>query len=327
MKKIFLTISLILCAVLLSNTVKAQYKTELLMTDVPAGVYQLQVEHNIGLLLTEFNNAQHEGRELRLNNISLNDQARSTLTRLWDNAKFRCLETEIIEACLGCVDGYQVRNIPLNMYPYGSEPEYQEAVISFDASGRITNFHIAANNIVYANIIKSNIDLTDLRQRYIILDYVEQFRTSYNTKDINFLKQIFSEDALIITGKVIESVKMADLGVSKVKNISYSKQSKEQYIRNLTGLFSRNKRIKVIFDDIEIKLHPAKKGVYGVTLKQYFSSDSYSDVGYLFLLWDFRGESPKIHVRTWQPNKIGEDEELPESEIFTINDFDIADVL
>ena len=38
----------------------------------------------------------------------------------------------------------------------------------------------------------------------MILDFTERFRTAYNEHNINFLDAIFSDDALIITGKVIE---------------------------------------------------------------------------------------------------------------------------
>lgn len=79
-----------------------------------------------------------------------------------------------------------------------------------------------------------------------------------------------------------------------------------------------------MFDDIKVMRHPAKEGFYGVTLKQGYSSDSYSDVGYLFLLWDFtNAEAPQIHVRTWQPEMLSTTTKLPEEDVFTCDDFDI----
>ena len=58
--------------------------------------------------------------------------------------------------------------------------------------------------------------------------------------------------------------------------------------------------------------HPTKDGIYGVTLRQGYKSDSYADDGWLFLLWDFRDKSmPRIHVRTWQPAKsISSDDDV-----------------
>ena len=107
-------------------------------------------------------------------------------------------------------------------------------------------------------------------------------------------------------------------------NVTYVKSNKKQYLTRLASVFRANKHIRVIFDEIKVMKHPAKANYYGVTLKQGYSSDNYSDVGYLFLLWDFNNpEMPQIHVRTWQPDKIG-DEPLPEEEIFTCDDFDIV---
>ena len=67
-------------------------------------------------------------------------------------------------------------------------------------------------------------------------------------------------------------------------------------------MFANNQRLKVKFDDYRVVRHPAEPDYYGVTLKQDWHSDSYSDQGSVFLLWDFTDEDhPKIHVRTWEP--------------------------
>ena len=68
-------------------------------------------------------------------------------------------------------------------------------------------------------------------------------------------------------------------------------------------MFAINKTVDVRFSDFRIMRHPTKDGIYGVSLRQRYSSDRYSDDGWLFLLWDFRNPSmPLIHVRTWQPS-------------------------
>jgi hypothetical protein len=201
-----------------------------------------------------------------------------------------------------------------------NEDEYQEAVISFDKQGNVESFYLSISMNLYMNVIKSNLELTDLRRRQLILDYVEQFRTAYNQKDINFLNQVFSDDALIITGKVIQQKHAEGFSTPKIQ---YNKQSKEQYIKNLRGVFARNNYIKVTFDEIEVMRHPVNPNFYGVTLLQGWTSGKYHDDGYLFLLWDFTNENaPQIHVRTWQPDKVG-GKPLPKDEVFSLSDFDI----
>jgi hypothetical protein len=229
-----------------------------------------------------------------------------------------------VEHCISTGTGYQVRNIPLMMRPTGerefNEDEYQEAVISFDRQGNVESFYLCISMNLYMNVIKSNIELTDLRRRQMILDYVEQFRTSYNQKDINFLNQVFSEDALIITGRVITQKQPEGFITQKIR---YNKQNKQQYLNNLRRVFKTTKYIHVSFDDIEVMRHPTNPNFYGVTLHQGWTSNTYHDEGYIFLLWDFRNENaPEIHVRTWQPDRIGGNA-LARDEVFSLSDFDI----
>lgn len=284
-----------------------------------------KMENIVTRMLNEINAAQEAGRSLDFSAMgNIGTRVQQSMAMLWENSPFVCTDEEIIEHCLTTGSGYQVRNIPLMMKPTGErefgEDEYQEAVISFDKQGNVESFYLSISMNLYMNVIKSNLELTDLRRRQLILDYVEQFRTAYNQKDINFLNQVYSDDALIITGKVIMQ-KHAE-GFTSQK-IQYNKQSKEQYIRNLRGIFARNSYIKVTFDEIEVMRHPVNPNFYGVTLKQGWTAGRYHDDGYLFLLWDFTNEdAPQIHVRTWQPDKIN-GRSLPKDEVFSLSDFDI----
>ena len=284
-----------------------------------------KMESSVSRMLTEINAAQEAGRSLNFSAMgNIGSRVQQSMAMLWENSPFICTDGEIIEHCITTGNGYQVRNIPLLMKPTGerefNEDEYQEAVVSFDRQGNVESFYLSISMNLYMNVIKSNLELTDLRRRQLILDYVEQFRTAYNQKDINFLNQVFSDDALIITGKVIQQKHAEGFSTPKIQ---YNKQTKEQYIKNLRGVFARNSYIKVTFDEIEVMRHPVNPNFYGVTLLQGWTSGKYHDDGYLFLLWDFTNESaPQIHVRTWQPDKIG-GKPLPKDEVFSLSDFDI----
>ena len=283
-----------------------------------------KMENATERILNEVNAAQAGNRALNFYLMGVNQRVQSSMSMLWANTPFICTDEEIVEHCITTGNGYQIRNIPLLMKPTGerefNEDEYQEAVISFDKQGNVVSFYLCISMNLYMNVIKSNIELTDLRRRQMILDYVEQFRTAYNQKDINFLNQVFSEDALIITGNVITQKHPEGYMTQKIR---YNKQNKQQYINNLRRVFKITKYIKVAFDDIEVMRHPTNPDFYGVTLHQGWTTNSYHDEGYLFLLWDFRNEyAPEIHVRTWQPDKIG-GRELARDEIFSLSDFDI----
>ena len=278
----------------------------------------------LSVMLTEINEAQASGRDLDFHSMNVSSNVSRSMAMLWENTPFVCTDSEIVGTVLTTGTGFQVRNIPLMMKPTGdrafNEEEYQEAVVNFDKLGNVESFYLSISMNLYMNVVKSNLQLTDLRRRQLILDYVEQFRTAYNQKDIKLLEQVFSDDALIVTGRVIMQKHEEGFATPEVK---YNKQSKQQYLKNLRATFSRAKYIRVTFDDIEVMRHPTNPNFYGVTLHQGYTSSNYHDDGYLFLLWDFTDESkPQVHVRTWQPDKIG-DKPLPKDKVFSLSDFDI----
>ena len=284
-----------------------------------------KMERTMSAFLTEVNNAQSSKRALNFGGMGLSNNVQSSVSMLWENSPFECTDEEIIEHCIQTGSGYQVRNIPLIMRPTDSsfnEDEYQEAVFSFDRNGNMESFYLTLSMNLYMNIIKSNKSVTDLRRRQLILDYVEHFRTAYNQKDKEFLEAVFSDDALIITGKVIPQ-RVRD-NIQLPARVEYTRQTKRQYMTKLSQIFAANKHIKVTFDEIRVVMHPTKSEWYAVTLHQGWTSDRYHDDGWLFLLWDFSNEDhPTIHVRTWQPDKI-EGKKLPDEEIFSLDVFNIV---
>lgn len=176
------------------------------------------------------------------------------------------------------------------------------------AGKRITDTDIrkmAQGSPFYAEakkILQGRLTETDAAHRRQILNYCEHLRTAYTTKDIDFLRQVFSDDALIIVGNVVKASK--DAGhVAADSRVSYALHTKRDYLARLTKVFALNKQVDVKFSDFHIMRHPTKDGIYGVSLRQRYRSDRYADDGYLFLLWDFSNASmPLIHVRTWQPS-------------------------
>lgn len=323
MKRLLLALSFIICH--LSFCI-AQISFSI-SDGIDNAAIKSKIERNVTNILNEINAAQAADRSLNFASMGVNTRVQQSMAMLWENTPFMCTDDDIVEHCITTGTGYQVRNIPLMMKPTATrafnEEEYQEAVISFDRQGEVESFYLSISMNLYMNVVKSNLELTDLRRRQMILDYVEQFRTAYNQKDIKFLNQIYSDDALIITGKVIMQRRLENDRMVTSQKIQYNKQSKQQYITNLRRIFQNARYFKVTFDDIEVMRHPVNANFYGVTLHQGWTNNNYHDEGYLFLLWDFTDENaPQIHVRTWQPDKIG-GKPLPKDEVFTLDDFDI----
>ena len=284
-----------------------------------------KMECTMSQLLTEINAAQSANRSLNFGAIGVPQSVQVSMSMLWENTQFVCTETLLEEKCISTNNGYQFRAIPLQIKPAPEEKldddEYQEAVISFDKQGVLLSFYFSLSTTQYSQIIRGGKELTDVRRRQVILDYTERFRTAYNQKDIQFMEQIFSDDALIITGQVIKQ-KPID-GITLPDKIIYKKYTKYEYLVNLRRSFAQKGYIRVTFDEIKVLRHPTDPTIYGVTLHQGYTSSNYHDDGYLFILWDFSDElQPQILVRTWQPDSFNGGK-LPEEEVFSLDDFDI----
>ena len=294
-------------------------------------------EANLSSLLTEINRAQKAQESVSLKEQHMDEFAKNSLARLWAVTPFLCDDDDVVDRCWVFHDGSMMcSHVPLIIKPIDDsfgDGEYQEAVVEFDRNGQITDFRLALDAQTSESLEKCG-TVADKEKQMIILQYVERFRTAYNQKDIQTISDMFSEDALIITGHVVMRRQTGDSQRDMAK-VEYTKQNKEQYIRNLSLAFKRNKWIDVKFSQIgengeeggcagitRSRKDPTK---YGVRLRQSWKSSNYSDEGYLFLLWEFPedGSSPIIHVRTWQPEWAGGKRQEPNDDISTLGGFDL----
>lgn len=284
---------------------------------ITEGSLKTKMEQNTSRLLSAINTACLNKGDLGLSGLSIESGARSNLESLWANIHFYCEDTQCVEPCLNDAQGYQVRALPITLVPLSDDFEgstSRELTISYNRDGAITGVRMALDNNQYRSVMQQGSAVTDTRRRLEILKFVEDFRCYYNEKNLAALEKVYADDALIITGSVLKN-KETGLGAPTVK---YRKQDKAQYMQSLRGIFARNKYIDIKFDKISVVRHGVKPDFYGVTLHQDWNTSTYSDEGWLFLLWDFRDEqNPVIHVRTWQPNQIIK----TDTDVFSLDDF------
>lgn len=318
MKKIILSIVLLLTNIYVWGSEPVSI---ILADGIDNSTIKTKMEQAMSALFTETGSAWEAKRNLNYAILHISEDAKTDISGLWENSPFICEEAEVVQHCLTTATGYQVRNIPLELVEADEDDKYHEAVINFDRNGNMKSFHLSISNNLYMDIIKSNMELTDLRRRQLILDWTEQFRTAYNQKDIKFLEDIFSDDALIITGRVVE--RNSSDGIKLPPKVELIKKTKREYLDKLIITFNANKHIRVTFDEIEVMMHPISKDVYGVSLHQGYTSDKYHDDGYLFLLWDFKDEDhPQIHVRAWQPDSFN-GKRIAKKQRISLKDFGI----
>jgi hypothetical protein len=300
--------------------------TQLRITEgIDEGIAKMQIELNTSLLLTAMSTCIIEGSIPDTSGIDISKEAVQTLYSMWKSASEMICPISVVERkCLHRLrGGYQIRDIPVSMLSAPENDREHNLVINYTKTGKIDDIFVAIENSRIDDILSSQVSVEDFTRRMKILDFVEQFRTAYNIQDLNHIKKVFSNNALIITGKVVIEKPNSDQVLQNIGHakIIYQTQTKSEYVEKLARIFKENKYINIDFDSIEVMTHPKYTEIYGVTLKQKWNTSSYSDVGYLFLMIDFKDDNnPLIHVRTWQPAKYN-GKDLAREERFHIGSF------
>ena len=152
----------------------------------------------------------------------------------------------------------------------------------------------------------------DARRRAFIDDFLATYEAAYEKKEIEYIKNFFSDDALIIT----ETKKLKPTGsketipsTRKARPYQTIVENRMNYIRRLQGVFDANISIKLSIAGKKIRQHAKYPEIYGVNFTQIWKDQNGGDnlesqmPGFVFLMIDFKhGEqTPVIHVRTWQP--------------------------
>lgn len=329
-KKIILLLLSMFCLTLAlhSQNVSVSLKPDASQQNAPV---VKTMERNLSALLTEINRAYEKDAPLNLQFMPMSDFAKDGLLMLWENAALYCDEPYIVDRLWNFEKSYMVRHIPVLLRTHDLDDttlKYQEVVVEFSPDGTISDF-LFSSDLQMSESMEHGGNAVDLDRRMVILAYCDRFRTAYNKKDTSFLSKVFSEDALVITGSVVTSKRYDGIPITSIK---YKKQNKEQYLANLKKCFRANQWINVKFYEIGVRGERTElpcvtqstenPNLYGVRLRQEWNSSTYSDSGYIFLLWDFSNENaPVIHVRTWQPAIAG-GQPLPEEEIFSLSDFE-----
>lgn len=144
--------------------------------------------------------------------------------------------------------------------------------------------------------------------RKILAEFLENYKTAYALKRLDYIRSIFDDNAVIITGKVVtrQANAQGEVGGEYLNNkyVQYTRQNKEQYMRNLERCFASNEYINIRFANNDIVKAGVGGEVYGIQIKQDYYSTNYGDTGYLFLMVDLNDpKQPVIKVRSWQPER------------------------
>ena len=181
----------------------------------------------------------------------------------------------------------------------------QDLVFRFDTINKVvTSLAFRLSDQAEADIISKT--KWPEESRLILVNFLEDYQTAYALKRHKYLESIYSDDALIIVGRIVKKTEIPDRMTLKLtkEEAELTKYDKDTYMKNLAMCFKNNEYIRLRFTETDFTKANNTKDVYGVRVRQEYFSSSYGDVGYLFLLVDLRGAMPLIHVRAWQPDKV-----------------------
>lgn len=187
---------------------------------------------------------------------------------------------------------------------------YQQFIVyrqTLNSQDKIDEINFSLSETAIKDILSKEDRFAVAEVKYFLIRFMENYKTAYCLKRLDYLQKIFDEDALIIVGKIVKkSNHPTDSYYSKLSNeeVTYQRLSKEQYLSNLKRVFDLNEFVNIQFEDNTVKKAKKDVDIYGIQIAQYYTSETYADKGYLFLMIDLRDTlNPLIHVRTWQPQK------------------------
>lgn len=311
--KSFLILYLILTSSLAK--VEAQIQPKVIIENGIRANLDRLIEMRATVILQSINNFKGENFDLPIEIRSgEGEYGYKELTELVKNTRIKVTKEVITTDLLIQKENvFEVRGIDVEIdstLNEGNSNNDRELVLLFNPAGELLSVRFALEKTRYQKMMRYSVDLVDQLRRKQILAYVEQFRTAYNRKDLEYLETQFSDKALIISGVRIEKEEKDGLvpnanDVGGESNFKYLTQTKTEYINKLRKLFEVNSFIDINFEGIRINRHPDYPEVYGINLFQVWNSQHYKDEGYLFLMIDYEDENrPLIYVRAWHEKPI-----------------------
>lgn len=253
-----------------------------------------------------------------------NEDGKSMVDKLLTHGKARLAGTPHIQF-LRNDKGVTLRSYPVcfSFSGNGNRSITENVVFHLDNAGKISQLSFALEERAANDILCMGGAWTD-GDKQMLVNFVETYKTVYALKDLEYLDALFSDDALIIVGRVLQrDDTRKDRGPQISQKVEYTTLSKQQYMQNLKACFESNEFVNLKFGSSRVvktaytDANGNKMPAYGIQLKQDYYSSSYRDSGYLFILVEMEDPTrPLIHVRTWQPDK-----DLKADDIIGIEDY------
>lgn len=168
-------------------------------------------------------------------------------------------------------------------------------------SKQITHVAMGLGREAMNDVVLGHLDWSE-KSRMRIVGFLEDYRTAYATKNLEYLDKVFDDNAVIVLGKRLQvAPQLNKEGYMNNHRVQFTQLTKREFLRNLRRQFQSKDYINLHFS--QNRIYQLQKGVerYGIEIKQDYYSSNYGDTGYLTLIFDLTNpDQPVIHVRTWQ---------------------------
>lgn len=168
-------------------------------------------------------------------------------------------------------------------------------------SKQITHVAMGLGRETMNDVVLGHLDWAE-KSRTRIVGFLEDYRTAYATKNLEYLDKVFDDNAVIVLGKRLQvAPQLNKEGYMNNHRVQFTQLTKREFLRNLHRQFQSKDYINLHFS--QNRIYQLQKGVerYGIEIKQDYYSSNYGDTGYLTLIFDLTNpDQPVIHVRTWQ---------------------------
>lgn len=184
----------------------------------------------------------------------------------------------------------------------------EDVAFTFNDRGKVDNIAFGLGKNTESDILSKKVMWKE-KTREQLMEFLESYKTAYCLKRLDYIRDIFSDDAIIIVGNVARQYTQQKIGDGKMSIkgktiITTNRYTKDKYLQNLARCFRNNEFINIRFtqSDIQKLEKNADQEIICVQLAQDYNSSTYADQGYLFLMIDMtENDNPFIKVRTWQP--------------------------
>lgn len=201
------------------------------------------------------------------------------------------------------------RSIPMQFSFEGGKRKFTEDVtFTFNEEGLVESLAFGLGSVARKDIFAMEGEAWTDYMKMVVATFLENYKTAFALKRLDFIETMFDDDAVIIVGHVVKKLEKRREGDANIienkEHVTYARKTKTEYIDQLKRCFNSNQFINIRFANTDVGAVDVGEDTYGIQLRQEYFSSSYGDVGYLYLMVDFLNpDEPIIKVRTWQPER------------------------